>query len=140
MCLLRLLIIMVVVPTVHVCRLLLLQILSSLLLTSSVFFSRGAFVDLLAGLISDVASMYGTPARVLNLDYPFTGRASLPYAKFPAYVGGSMHQYLRVVQLLLRAGIVSLLHPSHVFAVNGVFTVPRSDRFLRFIMDARNTN
>eukprot|EP00808_Paulinella_micropora_P005401 g38451.t1 len=85
--------------------------------------------------------MYGTPARVLNLDHPvFTGRASLPYAKFPAYVGGSKHQYLRVVQLLLRAGMISLLPPSHVFAVNGVFTVPRSDGILRFIMDARNTN
>eukprot|EP00808_Paulinella_micropora_P001993 g82468.t1 len=34
----------------------------------------------------------------------------------------------------------SLLPPSHVFAVNGVFTVPRSDGILRFIMDARNTN
>eukprot|EP00808_Paulinella_micropora_P024856 g56497.t1 len=105
------------------------------------FPSRGAFVDLLAGLTSDVASMYSTPARVLNFDYPvFTGRAFLPYAKFPAYVGGSRHQYIRVVQLLLRAGMVSLLPPSHVFAVNGVFTVPRSDGLLRFIMDARNTN
>eukprot|EP00808_Paulinella_micropora_P004920 g50966.t1 len=105
------------------------------------FPSRGAFVDLLAGLTSDVASMYGTPARVLNFDHPvFTGCAFLPYAKFPAYVGGSRHQYLRVVQLLLRADMVSLPPPSHIFAVNGVFTVPRSDGLLRFIMDVRNTN
>eukprot|EP00808_Paulinella_micropora_P006270 g16607.t1 len=59
------------------------------------FPSRGAFADLLACLTSDVASMYGTPARVLNFDYPvFTGRAFLPYAKFPAYVGGTMHQHI----------------------------------------------
>eukprot|EP00808_Paulinella_micropora_P012995 g57481.t1 len=79
------------------------------------FPSRGAFVDLLAGLTSDVASMYGTPARVLNLDHPvFTGSASLPYAKFPAYVGGLRHQYLRLCSSYL-GQVWSLYYLPHMY-------------------------
>eukprot|EP00808_Paulinella_micropora_P020221 g56702.t1 len=87
--------------------------------------------------------LYLNPSSILDRSHPaFCGSVSLPYRRLdnPVYVGGSTAQYAKLILRLLHANMVTLLPSSSVVAVNGVFTVPRSDGLLRFIMDARNTN